>query len=27
VDGYKVEGTTVYFLHGNEVVMGLKKKS
>jgi heat shock protein HslJ len=27
VDGYKVEGTTVYFLHGNEVVMGLRKKS
>jgi heat shock protein HslJ len=27
VDGYKFNGTTVYFLHGTEVVMGLRKKS
>jgi heat shock protein HslJ len=27
VDSYRVEGTAVYFLHGTEVVMGLRKKS
>jgi heat shock protein HslJ/pimeloyl-ACP methyl ester carboxylesterase len=27
VDGYKVDGTTVYFLHGEDIIMGLRKKS